>query len=65
MKKQKTPPPNCKACAYSYMDLDVNELICGHPMHGELGKYISVKTCGKGLPMFHQHLLRNPDGTLK
>jgi hypothetical protein len=47
-----------------------DDLTCGHPDAGTIGKYVRVAVmpdghCGPKRPKFEQHPLRNPDGTLK
>lgn len=58
---------NCAACKHSFMEPD-DELTCGHPDSGFMGKYVHrgpVPHCGPDRTKFEQHPLRNPDGTLK
>jgi hypothetical protein len=67
--KSAGPPPNCKACAHSYMEPD-DDLTCGHKDAGSMGTYTKHAAapgghCGPARPKFEQHPGRNADGTLK
>lgn len=47
-----------------------DDLTCGHPDAGVVGKYTRVAAgdgghCGPARPKFEQHPLRNSDGSLK
>lgn len=57
-------PPNCRACAYSYMEPD-SDLICG-AVNQPFGLTIrkDLEHCDGG-KKFEQHPLRNPDGSLR
>ena len=64
-----TTEKNCAACKYSFMELG-NELVCGHPDAGMMGKFVRVAIaadghCGPERPKFEQHPLRKPDGSLR
>lgn len=65
-----TPPKNCKACAFSYMEPD-DDLTCGHKdadqPFGTYAHHASAPDghCGPDRPKFEQHPGRNLNGTLK
>jgi len=67
--KSAGPPPNCHACAYSFMEPD-DDLTCGHPDAGSMGLYVHHAAapdghCGPTRPKFKQHPGRHPSGHLK
>jgi len=60
---------NCRACRHSYMGPGDDEIVCGHPDAGMMGKYIRHASatdghCGPLRPKFERHPLRHPDGSL-
>lgn len=61
------PEPNCRACKFSYMEPD-DDLTCGHPGAGSMGRYVKhraeFKHCVK-FDKFEQHPHRKPNGDLK
>lgn len=64
---------NCRACAFSYLDMESGNIVCGHEDSGIFGIYLhSAKApyregehCGPNRSKFEQHPMRQENGDLK